>query len=214
MTVSIFLLFCFCVYSCLSLDSFWAVQNQETCSNDQQHSSKYSTVRVCFVYTASGGLSGSGSGSGSFREPRERRWFHVALQTDSYLGSLPDRLVSQPAGAHGDELIDQVEQEADGLAAALRPAHPGDLVPADALPVDARDGACQPAVLQRSGAVHLLDLLQHGAPGHLSQETVHIAEAVSLQSRDEPLQSQTLQVRVRDVLDERHVTGGGDVGHG
>lgn len=108
-------------------------------------------------------------------------WLHVALRVGlSYLGSFPDRLVAEPAGAHGDQLIDQVQQEADRLAAALRPAHPGDFVPADAAPVDARDGACQPAVLQRSGAVHLLHLLQHGAPGHLPEETVHVAEAVGL----------------------------------
>lgn len=114
----------------------------------------------------------------------------------SYLGPLPDRLAPEPPGAHRDQLIDQVEQEADRLAAALGPAHPGDLIPADAPPVDAGDGAGQPAVLQRSGAVHLLHLIQHCVPGQLPEETVHIAEAVGQQGRDDPLQSQTLQIRV------------------
>lgn len=121
------------------------------------------------------------------------------------LRPLPDRLVPQPAGAHGDQFIDQVEQEADRLAAALRPAHPGDLVPADAPPADARDGAGQPAVLQRSGPVHLLHLVQHGVPGQLPEKTVYMAETVRQQRRDDPLQRQTLQIRVRYVLDKRHL---------
>lgn len=125
----------------------------------------------------------------------------------SYLGPLPDRLAPEPAGAHGDQPIDQVEQVADGLAAALRAAHPGDLIPADAPAVDPRGGARQLAVLQRSGAVHVLHLVQHGVPGQLPEETVHIVEAVSQQGRDDPLQSQTLQVRVRYVLDKRHLHG-------
>lgn len=130
----------------------------------------------------------------------------------SYLGPLPDLLAPEPARAHGDEFIDEVEQEVDRLAAALGPAHPGDLIPADFPPVDAPDGAGQLAVLQRSGAVHVLHLLQHDAAGQLPEDTVHVAEALRQQRRDDPLQRQTLQVRVRDVLDERHLNGGGDVG--
>ena len=127
------------------------------------------------------------------------------LLPDSYLGPLPDRLASQPAGAHGDQLIDQVEQEVDGLAAALGAAHPGGLIPADAPPVDAGDGACQPAVLQRSGAVHLLHLIQHDVPGQRPEEAVHVVEAVGQQRRDDALQRQTLHVRVRQVLDDGHL---------
>lgn len=129
----------------------------------------------------------------------------------SYLGPLLDRLAPEPSAAHGDHLIDQVEQEADRLAAALRPAHPGDLVPADAPPVDARDGAGRPSVLQRPGTVHLLHLIQHGVPDQLSEKTVHIVEAMRQQGRDDQLQHQMLQVRVRYRFDKRHFNGRGDL---
>lgn len=115
----------------------------------------------------------------------------------SYLGPGSDGLAPEPAGARRHQLVDQVEEEADRLAAALWAAHPGDLVPANALPVDARDGAGQPSVLQRSGAVHVRHLIQHGSPGQLSQETVHVVEAVRLQGRDEALHRNALQVCVR-----------------
>lgn len=133
--------------------------------------------------------------------------FKVSKEGRPYLRSFPDRLVSQAAGAHGDEPINQIEQEADRLAAALRAAHPGDLIPADALAADARDRAGQPAVLELSGAVHLHHLVQHGASGQIPEETVHVAEAVGQQSRNEPLQSQALQVRVRHVLNKGHFDG-------
>lgn len=124
-----------------------------------------------------------------------------------HLGPFPDHLVPQPAGAHGDQPIDQVEQEADRLAAALGAAHPGGLVAADAPPVDSRGGAGEPAVVQRPGAVHLLHLVQHGAPGHLPEEAVHEVEAVGEQGRDHPVQSQPLQVRVGQLLDDGHDGG-------
>lgn len=47
------------------------------------------------------------------------------------LRPFPDCLVSQAAGAHGDEPVDQIEQEADRFAAALCTAHPGDFIPTD-----------------------------------------------------------------------------------
>lgn len=129
------------------------------------------------------------------------------------LGSLPNGFVSQPPGAIRDQLIDQVEQKVDRLASALRPAHPGDLVSADAPPVDCRDGAGQPAVLQDSGGVHVLHLIQHGAPGQLPEESIHVVEAVFLQGRDDLLKSQTLQFRVRQMFNKRHFNDTGNLGN-
>lgn len=127
----------------------------------------------------------------------------------SHLGPFPDHLVvPQPAGAHGDQPVDEVEQEADRLAAALGPAHPGDLVAADGPPLDPGGGAGEPAVVQRPGAVHSLHLVQHGGPGHLPEEPVHEVEAVVEQGRNHSVQSQPFQVGVGQLLGDGHGGGG------
>lgn len=136
----------------------------------------------------------------------------VGSRSGSYLGPLPDGPTAEPAGARGHQLVHQAEQEAHGLTAALRAAHPGDLVPADAPAVDPRRGARQPAVLQLPGSVHLLHLVQHGAASHIPQETVNVVESMRQQGRNDLLQRQMLQVCVRQRLDERHVSVRDDAG--